>query len=231
MDEILASIRRIIAEDETPASDPPLKSELRAVETPEPEVEQAADDVPDPDPEASAPEQDADLSVAEETPLDDFDDVPVGEAEAMAEEAVPEPEPEATPEQPAAAAALSAAREALAELRDREPDPVVDEAPDVEEAGSDVAAAAFDDAPETGHVSALDEEPETMISTVSASAAADAFGALEENIRIAQGEGQTLEGLVEKMLEPMLKAWLDENLPRIVEEKVEEEVRRISRRR
>ncbi|MCA8888147.1 MAG: DUF2497 domain-containing protein, partial [Parvularculaceae bacterium] len=33
------------------------------------------------------------------------------------------------------------------------------------------------------------------------------------------------------MLRPMIKEWLDANLPAIVEEKVEEEVQRVARRR
>ena len=44
-------------------------------------------------------------------------------------------------------------------------------------------------------------------------------------------EGRTLEDLMRDMLQPMLKAWLDENLPAIVEARVDEEVERISRRR
>ena len=44
-------------------------------------------------------------------------------------------------------------------------------------------------------------------------------------------DDQTLEALVRELLKPMLKSWLDENLPRIVEAKVEEEIERIARRR
>jgi uncharacterized protein len=42
--------------------------------------------------------------------------------------------------------------------------------------------------------------------------------------------GNTVEALVVEMLKPMLKEWLDANLPRIVEDKVETEVARIARR-
>ena len=45
------------------------------------------------------------------------------------------------------------------------------------------------------------------------------------------GADNTLEGLLREMLKPMLKAYLDENLPRIVHELVDREVARISRRR
>ena len=44
-------------------------------------------------------------------------------------------------------------------------------------------------------------------------------------------DGRTLEDVVRELLRPLLKAWLDENLPSIVQATVAEEVERISRRR
>jgi cell pole-organizing protein PopZ len=41
--------------------------------------------------------------------------------------------------------------------------------------------------------------------------------------------GQTVEGMMREMLRPMLKDWLDENLPALVERMVEKEIARISR--
>jgi cell pole-organizing protein PopZ len=41
--------------------------------------------------------------------------------------------------------------------------------------------------------------------------------------------GVTLDGLIRDMLRPMLKEWLDENLPAVVERMVEKEISRISR--
>jgi len=41
--------------------------------------------------------------------------------------------------------------------------------------------------------------------------------------------GRTVEDLVKEILRPMLKTWLDENLPRIVERLVRQEIERISR--
>ena len=43
------------------------------------------------------------------------------------------------------------------------------------------------------------------------------------------GGDNTIEGLVREMLKPMMKDWLDANLAKIVEEKVEAEVQRIAR--
>ena len=41
--------------------------------------------------------------------------------------------------------------------------------------------------------------------------------------------GQTIDGMMREMLRPMLKAWLDEHLPSVVERMVEKEIARISR--
>jgi len=43
------------------------------------------------------------------------------------------------------------------------------------------------------------------------------------------GSGMTLDALMRDMLRPMLKDWLDENLPSLVERMVEKEISRISR--
>jgi cell pole-organizing protein PopZ len=42
-------------------------------------------------------------------------------------------------------------------------------------------------------------------------------------------QGLTVEAMVREMLRPMLKEWLDENLPSVVERMVEKEIARISR--
>jgi uncharacterized protein len=57
--------------------------------------------------------------------------------------------------------------------------------------------------------------------------AAGALGKLISRMEIA-GDN-TIEGLVKEMLKPMIKDWLDANLANIVEEKVEAEVQRIAR--
>jgi hypothetical protein len=57
--------------------------------------------------------------------------------------------------------------------------------------------------------------------------AAGALGKLISKMEIA-GDN-TIEGLVREMLKPMIKQWLDANLAGIVEEKVEAEVQRIAR--
>ncbi|NNE41347.1 MAG: DUF2497 domain-containing protein [Marinicaulis sp.] len=72
---------------------------------------------------------------------------------------------------------------------------------------------------------------DAMLDKDTESAASDAFQSLSASVRVSEGPGQTLEDLVMQMLKPMLKEWLDANLPGIVEDKVEEEVQRVARRR
>lgn len=70
---------------------------------------------------------------------------------------------------------------------------------------------------------------DTIISTPSASAAAGALARLAGTLRIADTQNQTVEGVVRELLKPMLKDWLDRNLPSIVEARVEAELERIAR--
>lgn len=76
-----------------------------------------------------------------------------------------------------------------------------------------------------------DEVSEGIMSEPAAAAAMGAFHTLAENIRISEEEGRTLEGVVRALLRPMLKEWLDANLPAIVDEKVQAEIDRVARRR
>jgi uncharacterized protein len=63
-----------------------------------------------------------------------------------------------------------------------------------------------------------------------ASAAVDmAFNTLAHTVLVQNS--RTLEDLVREMLKPMLKAWLDDNLPNMVERLVRAEIERVSRGR
>jgi len=75
-----------------------------------------------------------------------------------------------------------------------------------------------------------DEMADTLVGDHAASAAASAFGNLSSALLMPK-DGRTLEDVVRELLRPLLKEWLDQNLPRIVETKVEEEVHRIARGR
>jgi hypothetical protein len=172
MEEILASIRRIISEDDGPA-------EAEAAHAPEPEPAAAFEPAPEHEPEPAEDVLELTDRVTSQTET-------VGDIEAYTEaEAAPEPEPEPPPPPPKSA-----------------PAPTL--------------VATRDD--------------ERLVSEPSASAAAAAFGQLSEAMAMPAA-GRTLEDVVRELLRPLLKTWLDENLPRIVEAKVAEEVERIARSR
>ena len=87
------------------------------------------------------------------------------------------------------------------------------------------------EAPKPAPSPAPAEDDDSLLAEPAASAAAGAFAALTENLRVSSDNGQTLEGIVRELMRPMLKQWLDENLPSIVEAKVQEEIERVARRR
>ena len=75
---------------------------------------------------------------------------------------------------------------------------------------------------------ASEPEPRLMSSTTSA-AVDSAFSALAQTVLVQNA--RTLEDLVREMLRPMLKSWLDDNLPGMVERIVRAEIERVSRGR
>lgn len=78
---------------------------------------------------------------------------------------------------------------------------------------------------------AAEEPAEGIMGEPAAAAAMGSFHTLADQIRISDEEGRTLEGVVRALLRPMLKEWLDANLPAIVDEKVQAEIDRVARRR
>ena len=103
------------------------------------------------------------------------------------------------------------------------------------EAVEQAVAAAPAPAPTVTHTPAPVVEtppapPEpTILSTPTTHAAAGSLARLAGSLRIADTNGQTIEGVVRELLKPMLKEWLDKNLPAIVESRVEAELERIAR--
>ncbi|MEM9810199.1 MAG: DUF2497 domain-containing protein, partial [Pseudomonadota bacterium] len=59
---------------------------------------------------------------------------------------------------------------------------------------------------------------------------AAAFQALKRRVTIASQPTRTLEDMIEDLMRPMLKAWLDEHLKNIVERKVQDEIKRLTER-
>lgn len=213
MEEILASIRRIISEDGDDdagdaARDRPAPEEARRPRDGEPALalsEVAEDDPADEAPEASAEE----------------DDEPLELSEIVEDEPGPAPEEDETEASAddidAMFATSAAADDPLPTQPDPEPEP---QSPP----RASQRTAAMDDA---------------LISPATETAAGAAFARLLEQktereatmaARTALGNGdKTLEELVKELLRPMLREWLDANLPDIVERVVEREVERVGR--
>ena len=74
---------------------------------------------------------------------------------------------------------------------------------------------------------AIDEG--SLISAATSAAVDSAFNTLAQTVLVQNG--RTLEDLVREMLRPLLKTWLDDNLPSMVERLVRAEIERVSRGR
>ncbi len=72
-----------------------------------------------------------------------------------------------------------------------------------------------------------DEEP--LLSSEANEAVTASFGVLSANLAVRSAE--LADGLAREMLRPMLKQWLDENLPALVERLVRAEIQRVARGR
>lgn len=222
MEEILASIRRIISEEgeperaEAPAAERPAPRPRPVVVEPEPEPEDvleltevvddlADDDIADDDIDALSFDEPAPVEVAA------ADDISLDEAleeDFETEFAAVEPEPRPEPLQ--------------------EPRPEPQPAPRAPEP-ADFAAGADDDLLDLDAVDPADEADRIM-SEFSADQVRASFGQLSDLIVAGYaGADKTLEGMVREMLKPMLKAWLDQNLPQIVERTVAREIARLAR--
>ena len=70
---------------------------------------------------------------------------------------------------------------------------------------------------------------EPLLSPLSGAAVAGAFEQLAQSM--LSGNHRTVAGMVEDLLRPMLRDWLDDNLPPLVERLVREEIERVSRGR
>lgn len=255
MEEILASIRRIISEDdpEEQKSEENAPQSEAAAESAEPQPTAEAPAEPaEPNAEAAAPvepepEEDAADAAEEEAPasaevLDltkmvnaDGSVTDLDAEEAAEEEAVEAPaeETEEAAEPPAEEAAVPDA-DAIAALLE-EPAPEDAELPEASEEEPPVETPA--EPAETS--SPPSEQPEnSLVSPETAALAAGAMAAITRTAVDSHGEqgttpigdGRTLEDVVRAALVPELKSWLDANLPDLVERIVREEIKKMVRR-
>jgi cell pole-organizing protein PopZ len=89
------------------------------------------------------------------------------------------------------------------------------------------ASPAYDPPPARTH--AVETTADSLLAPPTTNASAAALARLAGTLRISEQPGQTVEGVVRELLKPMLKEWLDRNLPAIVEARVEAELERIAR--
>jgi cell pole-organizing protein PopZ len=236
MEEILASIRRIIADDEAkpvdkpaaaapasaaPAPPPPAKPVMKDIPPSAiPAAKAAAKPAPAPPPKAAPPPP---SEPAASNNQDDIDAMLASlEADTAVEDA-PEPEPEAD----------------VFELTDEMalPDPPPPLAPPPAAAFSKIEppddleftetkAAQRQPTPEPLR---LEMPMPPILSRTTVNAVESAFNTLAHTV--LSNNARTLEDLVKEMLRPMLKSWLDDNLPGLVERIVKAEIERVSRGR
>ncbi len=188
MEEILASIRRIIAEDgeegEQPAEEMAESDDQPEAEAVEPEPEPELEPEPEPEPEPeSEPEP-----IVEQGEDDDVLEL----TEVVEEDAAEQPAAEAEP----------------APVEEIESEPVAQEPPAVSEPGA-------------GEDHLVSESPALVASS--------SFQELASVARLPLGEhDKTLEQITKELLRPLLRAWLDQNLPPLVERLVKSEIERLS---
>ena len=77
----------------------------------------------------------------------------------------------------------------------------------------------------------IDEPGPTLVSDDAAAASRQSLAALSSMRESAAADQGALEAVVRDMLRPMLKDWLDQNLPLMVEELVTREIARITGRK
>jgi uncharacterized protein len=219
MEEILASIRRIIADDDASKTAKP------------PEAPPAK---PAPPPAAAAPARPvAPPAANNQSEIDAM----LADLEAPAKPAAPPPAPK-----PAAPSAdVLDLTEAMAAPPPPPPTPSPGPAPPFRtiDGAADVIFTDRPPDPEPPAVRALEETRRTfaqptaaersLLSSTASAAVDSAFSTLAQTMLV--NNARTIEDLVKDMLRPMLKAWLDDNLPGLVERIVRTEIERVSRGR
>ena len=199
MEEILASIRRIISEDDAPAETAPAAAAPVEAE-PESEEPTAAEASPALMDETPAMEEPA-SSEEDVLELTDTYEAPVAESIGDLDVAPPEPEVDPFP--------VEAVSESVFAPEPEHP------------------ADTTSHSPATGY--------DTLVGDSAAASAASAFAGLASSLKKSEPmepatpSGPTLDDLARALLRPMLKEWLDANLPGIVEAQVRKEVERIAR--
>ena len=225
MEEILASIRRIIADDEAkPAAAEKLASPPAAAkpavmkDIPPSAIAPAPKPVAAPKPAPPPPPPPAPEPAASNN-QDDIDAM-------LASLDAATPEADIRPAQPEPEADVFELTDEMALPEPAPPAPTfskVEPQDDIE--FTEAKASRRQPAYEPPFESAAPARPILSHSTVSA--VESAFNSLANTV--LSNNARTLEDLVKEMLRPMLKSWLDDNLPGLVERIVKAEIERVSR--
>jgi len=170
-----------------------------------------------------------------------------GETSPAASEATPVPRAEKNPAETAETQDTSSSGPVGASIESAPAGPKVSDAPKIDRLTSSPPRPSATASAHTAARAAPSPRPEAPLSTLptqrpsrpsedrnllsadSDAAVSGAFSALAHTI-LAQN-ARTLEDLVAEMLRPMLRDWLDENLPALVERLVKDEIQRVSRGR
>jgi cell pole-organizing protein PopZ len=212
MEEILASIRRIIADDDAAKTPAKAAEPAKPAAPPRPAAPQ-----PPPRPAAAAPPPAASAANSQ----DDIDAM-FGSFDA------PDTAPAAAPE-PAQPDILDLTEAMEASAADPAGFQTIDGRADVvfnEPAPPPPVANTVTEARRQFQQSM----PDRSLLAPSTTAAVDsAFNTLAQTVLVKNA--RTLDEMVAEMLRPMLKAWLDDNLPGMVERIVRDEIERVSRGR
>ena len=187
MEEILSSIRRIIADDGTPR----------------PKTAEPAKPVPKP---VAAPVR------AAKNSKDEVDSLLAGLGGTEPRPASPPP---AAPPPPSPAAPTPSAPPPSTDVLD-----LTETMTSAQRAVVDQARRDFE------YHTGIDR---SLLSPTTSAAVDSAFNSLAQTVLTQNA--RTLDDLVREMLRPLLKAWLDDNLPSMVERMVRAEIERVSRGR
>jgi uncharacterized protein len=214
MEEILASIRRIIADDD--ASKPPRLPEPAAPKPP-PAAAVPARPAPPPPPPPPAPP-----AANKQSDIDAM----------LADLDKPKPAPKVEPPKPAPPPSID-----VLDLTEAMATPPPGPAPTFRTIDGDSDVVFAERPPARATVPPPPPPPVTappppmsdagLISNATAAAVDSAFNTLANTV-LGQN-ARTLEDLVKEMLRPMLKSWLDDNLPNLVDRIVRAEIERVSR--
>jgi cell pole-organizing protein PopZ len=228
MEEILASIRRIIADDDANKSAPrPAEPPQAAAAAAPPAPAARPASPPQVPPRVTPPEPSLEEAIA-------ADPEPMADEEDQASDILDLTEQMAAPMPPQPAPAPKPAPQFRTidgsfDVSYEEERPVPQMPMSAPQMSAHQMPEAHAPSPSEDNAYRDDGRGNQLLSGVTSAAVDSAFNTLAQTVLVQNA--RTLEDLVREMLRPMLKAWLDDNLPGMVERLVRAEIERVSRGR